>query len=485
MSHLLKIDEEEISLYNLYISEESFLSRFYYFLSDPERNGATNKFDSATAEKTVEKLANREYQVNNSFNSYERKIIETLSGYKVDYTNLPVVFSISCSVLASTSTNDVFSHLRARESEVHPKEINPIAVRYISKDGTYFIERPPFELNVDFRKSGSVYTKKIWIPWTLSVLHPSNPSGIRIYFSNSSLQDMDTKYIPCILPNSYENGAICFSHSLASPEIRKNVYESTDIRQIYSFVFNEYMNGGYNDDLSPNMYFARSIDINQKKYPTLYKFFDHSYDYVKQFYKKMNFNSFNQIVKRAFLLHRKTDRFRYMFMMLGTFDVQETLKFYEEYIDFNQYNQSIPFSKIISDNALTQESSFANVGKLSSAISIMGGSQKSTSSHWYTSVKVLIHNIFAGKSYDEVLKNDIHGTIREEFSKNANKILHLITQRISDKAQEEFYIYDFSSNNFERVESYGHNSYEIYLDFIRDNISTPVESKTNEVEITL
>ena len=53
--------------------------------------------------------------------------------------------------------------------------ILPMAVRYVTKDNVYVIERPPFQLEVDYRLGGAhsqsskMPPVKIWVPWTVMV----------------------------------------------------------------------------------------------------------------------------------------------------------------------------------------------------------------------------------------------------------------------------------------------------------------------------
>ena len=153
----------------------------------------------------------------------------------------------------------------------------PLAVRYSSPDGKmHVIERPPFEIEVDFSASTSfrprispkfLQSVKIWIPWTVSVISTNYQSnsfsstfGFHLYFNDKPLQSLDDVLVPCYLPNS-SGGSICMGQdSLIATQLIQNGSSITDV---YNHIFNSYF-GGWNCDLSPHMfnqeYFAPIID---------------------------------------------------------------------------------------------------------------------------------------------------------------------------------------------------------------------------------
>ena len=152
----------------------------------------------------------------------------------------------------------------------------PLAVRYSSPDGkTHVIERPPFEIEIDFSASTSyrprtspkfLQSAKIWIPWTVSVIS-CNQSGsfsssfsFHLYFNDGPLKSFDDKLVACYLPNS-SSGSICMGQdSLITSQLIQN---GSSITEIYNHTFNSYF-GGWNCDLSPHMqnleYFAPIIE---------------------------------------------------------------------------------------------------------------------------------------------------------------------------------------------------------------------------------
>ena len=142
----------------------------------------------------------------------------------------------------------------------------PLAVRYSSPDGkTHVIERPPFQIEIDFSTSNSYRTRvtpkflqsaKMWIPWTVSVIstdhQPSSFSSsfsFHLYFNDGPLQSFDDKLVPCYLPNS-SGGSICMGQdSLGTSQL---IQDGSSITDIYNHTFNSYF-GGWNCDLSSNM----------------------------------------------------------------------------------------------------------------------------------------------------------------------------------------------------------------------------------------
>jgi hypothetical protein len=79
-------------------------------------------------------------------------------------------------------------------------ETYPIATRYIDSYGTYYIERPPFQANVDYKMGGAHSRTKrkltntmVWIPWTIFVFNPKTQKSA-MYFSHKSLTNMDDVY---------------------------------------------------------------------------------------------------------------------------------------------------------------------------------------------------------------------------------------------------------------------------------------------------
>lgn len=138
----------------------------------------------------------------------------------------------------------------------------PLAVRYASDDkNVYVIERPPFQIDVDFSTSKSynyrtspkyLTSAKMWIPWTVCVisLEPkshtfSSAFSFSIYFNDSPLSSFSDNLVPCFLPNS-SSGNICMGQD-AQPVIQL-IKDKAPIADIYNSLFNSYF-AGWNCDL--------------------------------------------------------------------------------------------------------------------------------------------------------------------------------------------------------------------------------------------
>lgn len=137
----------------------------------------------------------------------------------------------------------------------------PLAVRYASPDNNlYVIERPPFEIDLDFstgksyehRKSPK-YLKQVksWIPWTVCVItlgkhsHFGSNYSFSIYFNDKPLTSFDETLIPCFLPNS-SNASICMGAD--SSHVSNMIRNNQPIVDIYNYLFNSYFSG-WNCDL--------------------------------------------------------------------------------------------------------------------------------------------------------------------------------------------------------------------------------------------
>ncbi len=164
----------------------------------------------------------------------------------------------------------------------------PLAVRYISPENDFYvIERPPFQVDVDFssqksydyRKSPKyLHNTKVWIPWTVCTISLGSRQTsfasnytFSIYFNDKPLTSFEDSMVACFLPNS-SNGNICMGADSgpASQLIRDNA----PIVDIYNHLFNSYF-AGWNCDIHnvlpyPEYFNAKNIIkriIDSKKGP--------------------------------------------------------------------------------------------------------------------------------------------------------------------------------------------------------------------------
>lgn len=267
------------------------------------------------------------------------------------------------------------NELAESHSDLH---VLPMAVRYISKSGYYYIERPPFKINVSY-KNARAYSQadqtqdlSIWIPWTITVLPPSfinryDPNDVKIFYSNQSLKDLKSNYLTSFLPNSHTDGRVCWSSSfttLTSGDKIKDESSSFDFRYWHSMLFNDYMLGGWNNDLTSKSllfitnrdnriysqrYFDQMKDIDYKtKYPLLHKYREtDKYPDLFNSLVSVVIDKFNVSRKKAIKVISKdsgnfdssNDNYDFMkfFSFMSILSLEETLSFYSEVI--NIYDQ--------------------------------------------------------------------------------------------------------------------------------------------------
>lgn len=244
-------------------------------------------------------LYNTSYNMNNYY-SYIHNITKYLSLNGTDIT-APILTTVSMRRTVSVSTDRVYDSINANAAGKYNPSFYPMAVRYISAKGTYVVERPPFQLEVDYRM-GSAHSGhpkmppvKIWVPWTVMVFSASsfaegNFSEAQLYFSDTSLQSLDQHVVPCFYPNSYNDGRICFSNSLSdfSDVLDMKEFENFNISYIYNYIFNNYMMGGWNSDLHSSLLGSLSThDLSViNSYPELKLFLEPSSD--QSFYEKLS-----------------------------------------------------------------------------------------------------------------------------------------------------------------------------------------------------
>jgi hypothetical protein len=151
----------------------------------------------------------------------------------------------------------------------------PLAVRYVSEDkNVYVIERPPFQIDVDFSTSNSYSYRtcpkylnsiKMWIPWTVCVvsLDPkghtfSSAFSFSIFFNDKPLSSFEEDLVPCFLPNS-SSGNICMGQD--SQHVIELIKDQAPIADIYNALFNSYF-AGWNCDLSNMLPFSNYFYSN-------------------------------------------------------------------------------------------------------------------------------------------------------------------------------------------------------------------------------
>lgn len=187
-----------------------------------------------------------------SYNNRPTKVLDTL------FINYAAYFYNTKKLISNISKTQHYSD----------PSLLPLAVRYVSEDQkVYVIERPPFQIDVDFSTAKSyrmrntpknLVNAKIWIPWTVSVILVdyqisssfSNSYSFYLYFNDAPLSSMDDRLVSCYLPNS-SNGNICMGQD--SAPVVKMINNKSSITDIYNHLFNSYF-GGWNTDLHSAIY---------------------------------------------------------------------------------------------------------------------------------------------------------------------------------------------------------------------------------------
>lgn len=139
----------------------------------------------------------------------------------------------------------------------------PIAIRAVKND-VYLVERPPFQIKVDYSPTRSGVKRRpikpvtIWIPWTVTVYDLSSTvhnflTNFQIHFNDSSLSSLEDKIIPAYTSNVYQNGNICLgqTYNIIAELIKNDTIDN--FASLHSYMFNEYFTGGWNSDLSGNL----------------------------------------------------------------------------------------------------------------------------------------------------------------------------------------------------------------------------------------
>lgn len=261
--------------------------------------------------------------------------LDKLKGISINYNKIPLLIRLNGYYNFSASSSNIEAKILKNASNVLPNDIYPIAVRMVTKDGNYYIERPPFKLTLDFRPNFK-HNIELWVPWTITVINKNNINKVKIFFSGKSLQSTEDNYFPSVFPNTYQDGSICFSNSLSDAGFCDLIdNQKFDIRHIYSFIFNEYMNGGWNSDLSPNTDAGdlRHLPVSDN-FPLLKRYSSYDQEKLSSAHPKLRQSSINKIIDQARYGYDRSYKFKYLFLFLGSLNLEETLQFYTELIEF-------------------------------------------------------------------------------------------------------------------------------------------------------
>lgn len=274
---------------------------------------------------------------------------------KLDLSTLPVHVELDIYNQYEIPLSNILEQCTRNSKENIPENFFPLAVRQILPNGNYFVERPPFQLEVPITKSSSV---KVWMPWTMTTINKENRTDAYLFFGSKKLETVDDKYLPCVFPNIYGSGKICFSNSLYDAGF--DLHSAFDLRYTYSFLFNEYINGGWNQDLGSNLgqlfwsahQFVNDLIKNKshQQFPMIAKFFNVTKEDMKVSYPRLTDKAYNKMydkIRGTWAMSVK-DMYQYTFLALSCFSLEETLKFYEE-VSLHSSNIARTFGDITKD----------------------------------------------------------------------------------------------------------------------------------------
>jgi hypothetical protein len=302
------------------------------------------------------------------YSNTRRTMVSALS-----YT-LPVVKNVRTINTSKISTSEYYSQRSKNVKSRYKDHLYPIAVRYISKDNQFVIERPPFELEIDFRlgsansHASKISSTKIWIPWTIMIvklnsLTSADFSSVKLFFNDGPISSIDDIVLPPWLPNSYNNGSICFSNSLNDFNSVLDVDQIVDgdLAYIYNYIFNNYMMGGWNTDLHPhfNYLYVDQYSIVADQVPTIMKYNYPSKESIKQIVSNYSDQEDAKYVKKClssnqtvYSYRNPTNLYTKHFANLSSFSLEETLSLITEVknIKAKQLNNKYKLSTIINGN---------------------------------------------------------------------------------------------------------------------------------------
>lgn len=189
--------------------------------------------------------------VNYNYTSYfptTRNLVDTATGT----IKTPVV-SVGVSLYSSKDTYLAKDFLHS--SKTLPSDhILPIATRYADvKADVYVIERPPFQIPIDYYTSKQISPKMptylqgktMWIPWTVFVVSLNknvNYLTAKMYFNDKPLSSLeDDVIVRAFTPNIFDDARVCFGNSAFTFGQRIEAGDiEYNVSNVYNYLFNDY-----------------------------------------------------------------------------------------------------------------------------------------------------------------------------------------------------------------------------------------------------
>jgi hypothetical protein len=445
----------------------------------------------------------RDFLVNNLY-YYPEHLNKYAEAYENNKINFPVFLDIEFNLNRSVPSSAINNLYRRRISLTPPQSFYPIATRYISDSGYFVIERPPFQIDLDYklgrassRTKKRLTDRKLWIPWTIFIFNPKYPQGYKYFFSDSSLLNNDHKYISPYIPNTYINGDICFSNSLSNIP-QDSLPDSSDISHFYSTVFNDFFSGGWNSDLNNpwhsliNQLQSRilakiiSKDHISQTYPILHSLLYPQEEILQPLLSKNSklkeMYDYCQKYPHVFLACLDSQTFHYVILyILSTFDLPEILQLISEIFNLSTtINSSVhkdlthKFSDIVSSIEEKAENTLHHNIKLTLDQAIDYNADDAT---FFTgfSAKLLLLN--PPCSYRQNVRPRNISSYWTSYFMTQEAHLAICHKVLSDLSSEinpsdRLYVYDFHSGT---INSHLLNTsiYNYYLTLMNNNFSVP------------
>lgn len=199
-------------------------------------------------------LSSHSPKMYNKFSEFFNKKINPDSGY---FYNLLVDTVPTNHYLDKVSRNSV-NYSLAYKSSIADKTFYPNAVRWTDGSHCFLIERPPFKSEVTFKPSRSNSYREaskhtMWFPWTVMFIYADPSQSIYsafLYLNDGPITSLDDTLINPFYFNLYQDSRMCLNQSYTMLQQHLAETGSFDISNIYNFLINDYMTGGWNLDLA-------------------------------------------------------------------------------------------------------------------------------------------------------------------------------------------------------------------------------------------
>ena len=460
-----------------------------------------------TIDENKASLYSVQFEKNMSFHDLCRSF--TLLNLEDKKLDIHALFEMSYIHESDIPTDSFYSIKNKRSKDTYKDFVYPMAIRYISKENTYVIERPPFQFEVDFRlgtaSSGSakMHPVTMWAPWTVMVFNANSLafgdfSGVKLYFNDGPINSLDDIVVPCFYPNSYGDARICFSGSLNdfNDVLDISLFDNGNIGYIYNYIFNNYMMGGWNTDLDAQMVslldnavFANLGEQAHQDYPTVSLLRNpirdiNFYKSIFAKYPRSFTGKYKRYFENTFSFSRtnisKEKMFARNFIIYSMFTLEQKLslisemkKIRELYISRGSSVYHLP-QKSISD--IIDSFSEETKSKSNSNFSVKSLYRNKDINFDYKYKSYKVHIYLTHLSDQFVSSYGRHHVLDQIISlENFQKINKIILDNINNEDPQIAFIYNFEDHTFDVIVNYNAKSFitPIYESLIERSSSDP------------